>query len=153
MKLAEALMQRADVTTRLAQLKQRALRNARHQEGEQTAENPAELLAEYDRLAGELEVLIRRINITNLATEIEPGVTVTDGLARRDVLRLRHRMVVELADSASQQLDRFTRTELRTVAAVDVRELRRRADELARLNRELDTRIQQINWTVELNEG
>ncbi len=153
MKLAEALMQRADLTTRLAQLKQRALRNARHQEGEQTAESPAERLTEYDRLAGELEVLIRRINVTNLATEIERGVTVTDGLARRDVLRLRHRMVVELADAASQQLDRFTRTELRSVAAVDVRELRGRADELARHYRELDTRIQQVNWTVELSEG
>ncbi len=152
MKLAEALMQRADVTTRLAQLKQRALRNARHQEGEQTAESAAELLTEYDRLAGELEVLIHRINVTNLATEIEPGVTVTEGLARRDVLRLRHRTVVELADAASAQLDRFTRTELRSVAAVDVRELRGRADELARLNRELDTRIQQVNWTVELSE-
>ncbi len=152
MKLAEALIQRADVTARLAQLKQRALRNARHHEGEQIVENPVELLTEYDRLAGELELLIRRINVTNLATEIEPGVTVTDGLARRDVLRLRHRMVVELADAAGTQLDRFTRTELRSVAAVDVRHLRGRADELARLNRELDTRIQQVNWTVELDE-
>lgn len=68
------------------------------------------------------------------------------------MLRLRHRMVAELSDAASAQLDRFTRTELRSVPAVNVRELRRRADELARLNRELDTRIQQVNWTVELNE-
>ncbi|MCA1670924.1 MAG: hypothetical protein LC799_01520 [Actinobacteria bacterium] len=60
---------------------------------------------------------------------------------------------VGLADAASAQLDRFTRTELRSVAAVDVRELRRRADELARLYRQLDTRIQQVNWTVELSEA
>lgn len=98
MKLAEALVQRADITARLGQLKQRALRNACHQEGEETAENPIELLTEYDRLAGELERLIDRINITNLATEIEPAVTLTDGLARRDVLRLRHRMHAELAE-------------------------------------------------------
>ncbi len=152
MKLAEALVQRADLTARLGQLKARALRNARHQEGEETAENPIELLAEYDRLAGELERLIGQVNVTNLATEIEPAVTLTEGLARRDVLRLRHRMHAELADAASTQLDRFTRTELRSVAAVDVRELRARADELARQYRELDTRIQQVNWTVELAE-
>lgn len=48
MKLAEALMQRADVTTQLAQVKQRVLGNARHQGGEQNAENPTELLTEYD---------------------------------------------------------------------------------------------------------
>lgn len=152
MKLAEALAQRADIAARLGQLKQRAQRSARHQEGETPAEDAGELLAEHGRLADDLEGLIRRINATNLATELEPGVTVTDALARRDVLRLRHRMHADLADAGGSSQDRFTRTELRSVAAVDVRELRSVADELAREYRMLDTRIQQVNWTVELIE-
>lgn len=150
MKIAEALVQRADITARLGQLRQRALRSARHQEGETPAEDAQELLAEHGRLADELEVLIRRINTTNLATELEPGVSITDGLARRDVLRLRHRMHVDLADAGATQQDRFTRTELRSVAAVDVRALRSHADDLAREYRELDTRIQQVNWAADL---
>ena len=64
MKLAEALVQRSDITARLGQLKQRALRNARHQEGEETAKNPVELLTEYDRLAGELDTRIQQVNWT-----------------------------------------------------------------------------------------
>jgi hypothetical protein len=152
MLLAEALSQRADINTRLAELKQRALRNARHQEGEAPAEDPMELLAEFERLAGDLEVRVLQINVTNLATEVEPGVTMTAALARRDALRARHRMLVELADSAVQPRDRFTRTELRYESAVDVRALRQAADDVARRLRELDTRIQQVNWATELQE-
>jgi hypothetical protein len=152
MLLAEALSQRADITTRLAELKQRALRNARHQEGETPAEDPTELLAEFDRLTGDLEVRVLQINVTNLATEVEPGVTMTAALARRDALRARHRMLIELADSAVQPRDRFTRTELRYESAVDVRALRQAADDVARRLRELDTRIQQVNWATELRE-
>jgi hypothetical protein len=152
MLLAEALSQRADITTRLAELKQRALRNARHQEGEAPAEDPMELLAEFERLAGDLEVRVLQINTTNLATEIEPGITMTAALARRDALRTRHRMLVELADAAVQPRDRFTRTELRYESAVDVRALRQTADDAARRLRELDTRIQQLNWSTELQE-
>ena len=152
MLLAEALSQRADITTRLAELKQRALRNARHQEGEAPAEDPTELLAEFERLTGDLEVRVLQINVTNLATEVEPGVTMTAALARRDALRARHRMLVELADSAVQPRDRFTRTELRYESAVDVRALRQAADDVARRLRELDTRIQQVNWATDLLE-
>lgn len=153
MLLAEALSQRADITTRLAELKQRALRNVRHQEGETPAEDPMELLAEFERLTGDLETRVLQINVTNLATEVEPGVTMTAALARRDALRARHRMLVELADGAVQPRDRFTRTELRYESAVDVRALRQAADDVARRLRELDTRIQQVNWATELQEG
>jgi hypothetical protein len=152
MLLAEALSQRADITTRLAELKQRALRNARHQEGDSPAEDPMELLAEFERLAGDLERRVLQINVTNLATEVEPGVTMTAALARRDALRTRHRMLIELADAAVPARDRFTRTELRYESAIDVRAVRQAADDTARALRELDTRIQQVNWSTELQE-
>jgi hypothetical protein len=61
-------------------------------------------------------------------------------------------MLVELADGAVQPRDRFTRTELRYESAVDVRALRQAADDVARRLRELDTRIQQVNWATELQE-
>jgi hypothetical protein len=139
--------------TRLAQLASRASTNARHQEGEEPAEDPNALLAQYDRVGDELTTLIVRINTQNLRTEVDPGVSMTAALAERDLLRQRHRLRTELADAASRPLDRFTRTELRSIPAVDVRALRAEADDLARQLRELDTRIQAVNWATELEAG
>jgi hypothetical protein len=88
MKLAEALVLRADVMKRLAQVRARLMRNAKVQEGDEPAERPEELLAEYERLAHQLRELIGAINRTNCAIVFDAG-TLTDALAIRDVLRLR----------------------------------------------------------------
>lgn len=152
MKLAEALILRSDLQKRLAQLKQRMLLNARVQEGDEPSEDPALLVAAFEEDAAELERLIRQINRTNLATEIEPGVTVTDALARRDALRLRAGAYRELAQSASISQTRHLRSEIKFVSAVDVRAVQQRADALARELRELDARVQSANWTYDLME-
>jgi len=44
-KPAEALSRRADLTTRIAELRSRALASAQHQEGDDPAADPAALLA------------------------------------------------------------------------------------------------------------
>lgn len=152
MRLAEALMRRADLTKRLTQLRQRAVTNATRQEGDEPAEDPTELVTEHDELAIELERLIRRINATNIETAVESARTLTDALAHRDVLRLRHRLRSELADAGIPGRDRWTRSEVKQVASVDIRALRGEADGLAAELRQLDTRIQELNWTTELNE-
>lgn len=152
MKLAEALVLRADAQKRLVQLRQRITVSARHQEGESPPEDPAELIAEADRTADELEALIRRINLTNGATEFEPGVSLTDALARRDVLGVRRGFLAETALVASVRQDRHTKSEVKFVTAIDVPAIRRRVDELSRDHRELDARIQAKNWEVDLLE-
>lgn len=73
MKLAEALILRADCQKRIEQLKQRLIRNAKVQEGDQPAEEPEKLLEELERIAGDVLLLIRRINRTNAATELTWG--------------------------------------------------------------------------------
>ena len=88
MKLAEALQERADLNRRIQQLQQRLENNAMVQEGEQPAEDPAELLAELDGCAASLETLIARINLTNCQTQVG-GESLTALLARRDVLKLK----------------------------------------------------------------
>lgn len=65
MKLAQALVERADLQKRLAQLRRRLLLNAKVQEGEMPAEDPKELLRELEGCVSELESLITRINLTN----------------------------------------------------------------------------------------
>ncbi len=150
MKLAEALAQRADIQKRMAEVRFRAAQNARYQEGEKPAEDSARLLEEYDRLAGQLASLIRRINRTNLATELRPGMTLTDAIAERDSLALRHAATNDVATHASGRLDRTTRSEVKYVTKLDVPALRTAADRLAREYRNLDMAIQERNWTTEL---
>lgn len=151
MKLAEALAQRADLTTRMNQLSTRIEQNVMVQEGEQPAEDPLALLAEHDRLARDLQELILRINVTNLSVMVPGNQSMTAALARRDVLRQQVRLRQSVATRASERFDRSTRSELRFVSIVDVPAIRVEADSLAAQLRELDTRIQEANWINELS--
>jgi uncharacterized protein DUF6847 len=155
-KLAEGLALRADASRRIEQLRTRIVANARFQEGEEPAEDARALLAEAGAALDELEDLIRRINRTNAATRIGPEGTITDALARRDVLRARHSIVTAAADAAAGKSQAGTgrqlRSELKMLAALPVAELRSQADDLARQVRELDVRIQQSNWEFDLME-
>ena len=78
MKLAEALILRADCQKRIAQLKSRLLVNAKVQEGDAPAETPQELIAELGRVSNELLDLIKRINRTNSATAFAGRGTISD---------------------------------------------------------------------------
>jgi hypothetical protein len=154
MKLAEALSLRSDAQKRLAQLQDRAVAAARFQEGEEPPEDAAELLVEALAVTEELEGLMARINRTNARTELEPGVTITDGIARRDALALRRKVVTAVADAAAgtqgRGWGRQLRSELRQLTRLPVADLRRQADDLARRYRELDVRLQEANWATEL---
>ena len=150
MKLAEALIQRADHRKRLDQLKERLLRVARVQEGDVPAEDPAVLLVEVERTAAGLTRLIQRINRTNATTALDDGRTIADAIAERDTLQLRHSIVTSLIQAATIKQDRFTKSEVRFQSTVDVATLQRQVDDLARAYRELDTKIQAANWLVDL---
>ncbi|RCH70144.1 hypothetical protein DT019_01175 [Streptomyces sp. SDr-06] len=154
MKLAEALAERAEATRRVEQLRARVVSSARYQEGETPAEDAAQLLAEVGEVLGGLEALIRRINRTNAAVDMGPDGTLTDALARRDVLRLRHAVITAAADAAAgsgeRGYGRQLRSELVMLAALPVAELRAQADAIAREIREVDVRIQRTNWEADL---
>src|SRR6266487_1552356 len=83
MKLAEALILRADCQKRIAQLKSRLLVNAKVQEGDAPAETPQDLIAELGRVSAELLDLIKRVNRTNSATGFAGRGTISDALAER----------------------------------------------------------------------
>jgi len=156
MKLAEALLLRADRQRTFEQLRARANGAARYQEGEEPSEDAPALLAQADAVLDELEVLIRRINATNSVTLVGDGRNLTAALAERDVLVLRYSLLSGLADAGAGTMDgrpiRQMRSELRTLSAVPVGALRDRADDVARRRRELDAMIQQVNWNTELRE-
>lgn len=152
MKLAEALALRSEAARRIEQLRGRIVDNARYQEGEEPAEDAAGLLAQSSQACTDLESLIRQINRTNASSPLGAG-TITDAIARRDVLKLRHGIITAAADAAAGRQrgwNRQLRTELTFISALPVAELRAQADDVARQIRELDTDIQRANWEVDL---
>ena len=108
MKLAEALQLRADLQKRMEQLAGRLYDNATVQEGEQPAEDPTELLAEYEDCAVQLEDLMARINRTNCGTRTPHG-TLTELLAHRDCLNMQVETYRNFLTSASSLTRRATR--------------------------------------------
>lgn len=153
MKLAEALVERKALFTRISELGGRMRANALVQEGDTPLEQPDALRQELDQAADALAALIKAINRTNVATRLDDGRSIADAIADRDVLQLRFRGLETLAGMASARTGvRATRTELRTIVTVDVPALRRDLDALARQIRELDVRIQAANWATELIE-
>jgi hypothetical protein len=152
MTLGEALTVRADMQQRLGELRGRLLAVAKVQEGETPAEQPDVLLAEFEQTAERLRTLIARINRTNLAIETAEGETLTAALARRDVLAIRHKVHRELAAAASEQSERYSLREIKMTATVEVAQLRRTVDELARERRELDVALQAANWANALTD-
>ena len=150
MKLANALSQRSELQTRIRQLEARLYNNAQVQEGEQTAEDPEELLRELEEDYARLEELISAINRTNGAARTEDGSTLSDLLARRDCLKGKLGILRNFLDNASALVRRRTAGEIRIKSAVDVRRLQKQVDGLSRDRRQLEETIQEKNWTTEL---
>ena len=119
MKLAEALALRAEATRRIDQMRARIVDNARYQEGEQPTEDAASLLTQTGHVCAELESLISRINRTNASVPLGAG-TITDAIARRDILKLRHSVITSAADAAAGRergWNRQLRSELTFISA------------------------------------
>jgi len=152
MKVAEALIARANAQKRIEELKVRLTRNVKVQEGDVPSERPEVLMEEFERTAAGLLILIQKINRTNATTAFDETMSIADAIAVRDVIRIRHKIYADLASAASVLTDRYSRSEVKFTRTVDVAELNKKGDELAREMRALDARIQAANWSTELKE-
>lgn len=152
MKLAEALQERNSLNIKLGELRDRMIRNAIVQEGEEPSENPIDLCSEYDLCAERLEYLINRINLTNCTTRTEDGRTLTELLAARDCLKEKlssYRCVIAEASSITR---RATRTEIKILSTISVNDFQKKVDDMSKQLRIVENMIQQTNWTVDLTE-
>jgi len=131
-------------------LKKRMARSARVQEGEQPAEDSAELLNEAERLFGRLLDLVSAINRTNARTAFDEKRSVSDAIAKRDITAKKRDFLSSIADAASTRQDRYSKSEVKFVATLSIAQLRKQVDQLSKEFRELDTRLQELNWQTEL---
>jgi len=150
LKIAEALAERSDCQNRIEDLKKRLARTARVQEGETPAEDPSELLAEVDRTFARLLHLVRSINRTNAKTVFSEQQTIADAIAERDAIGKKRNLLASLAEAGSTRQDRYSKSEVKFVATVPVALLQKQIDGLSKSFRELDTKIQELNWKTDL---
>ena len=150
MKLAEALIERAELHKENAKLLERIKDNAMVQEGDAPAEVPDELIAQYERNMERFLVLVRRINETNSKTTFSDGATIADAIAMRDCLGAKHRAYQNIYSATTINVDRYSQNEIKFVRCIDPKKIQKQIDSLAKEYRELDTKLQGINWTVDL---
>ncbi len=140
MKIAEALILRADIQKRIAQLRTRLNNNAKVQENEEPAENPELLLTELENLISQLNDLIVKINRTNTLSKID-GISLVELIAKKDTLSQKAGILREFIEIASQKVDLYSTTEIKVFSTVNVSEQQKKLDKLSKEIRETDTKL------------
>ena len=151
MKLAEALQERADLNRKIEELRRRLGNVVLVQEGEEPAEDPAELLEELNAALSRLEELMAAINLTNCRTKVG-GMTLTAMIARKDALMIKLSAYRDLVYTAGQSTSRARGTEIKVKALLKAGDLQKTADKIAKEVRELDNLLQETNWKTKLIE-
>ena len=150
MKLAEALLFRSDLQKRLKQIEARLVNNAKKQGDEPPSEDPNALLDEFDECNKQWEELVQKINKTNSFTKTDTGHSITDLIIKRDAIRQKIHVLQKLSENATVTLDRYSRSEVVYRSSISVPEIQNQIGEKSREYRELDTKLQGLNWITEL---
>ena len=146
MKLAELLKVRSGLQDKADDLTKRIHANVKRVDGDTPPESPDALLAELDTTYGELEAVVRRINSIN-STQPQEGESLGTLLLRREMTGKRLHIRKQAAEAASRQ-DGYREAEELYRRHVDVGKLYQEAEQLAKQYRELDNRIQELNWAI-----
>jgi len=152
MKLAEALMLRTDMQNKLASLRERVANNAVVQAGEKPHEKPDELMRAAAGLIADRADLVARINATNHAGRLADGRAMSALLAQREALAAQHALVRTAIGASHKEPDRYSMSEIKWKAVLDVKGLQKQADDLSAKLRETNAVIQQANWQIDLIE-
>lgn len=152
MKLAEALSLRKDLETRISKIKKLLETTVKVQEGDEPAEDPLGLMTELEQCLEKLEGIIYAINMTNIQIVADDGRTMTRLLAERDVLSKRLDVLRSTYETLSGPTNRFGRNEIKYVSTIDAKPLRKQIDQLSQEYRQLDMKIQAMNFNNDLVE-
>ena len=149
MKLAEALNLRADLQKRIANLRERLIKNAKVQEGDTPSEEPNMLLNELNDNIIELENIIKSINKTNSSTYIG-NESISDIIAKRDTLGLKLSILRSFISESADKIERYSNKEIKILSTVNVAEKQKEIDRLSKEYRLIDTKLQGLNWTTDI---
>jgi len=150
MKLADALLLRADMNKKIASLTERIKGNCLVQDGDLPGEDPQKLMPEAFRIMQEQESLVCRINRTNMAVKLSGGGTMMGAIAQRDRLNGQHALLKAAAAACRVENNYYSNSEIKWKPVLKVDALEKQADDLSKKIRELNSAIQEANWSNEL---
>ena len=153
MKLAEALLLRGDINKKLQSLKERIVGNCRVQVGDEPGEDPQKLLQESFRILQDLQSLIYKINKTNVLSSLPSGRTMMQAISERDQLTAQHKLLKDTAAASRIEGNYYSQSEIKWRAVFKVESLEKQADDISKKLRELNSEIQQANWSIDLIEN
>ena len=148
MKLAEALLLRADLMKKIEHLQNRIVPVLIVSDDKIPQEDPNKLMAQLRKTIQDLETLIIRINKTNNETYIEGEGLLMEALAKRDSLKMLSEKLRNIRYAA--QINNSGDKNLKTT--IDIKKLQIEMDQTGRAFREIDSKIQGINWLTELKD-
>lgn len=150
MKLAEALLLRRDLNNRLFQLRNEISSSVLVQEGDTLDRSITELFKEYDEINQQYSELVVAINRKNATASLaDSALLLMEALEQREQLRRKHALLTQALDE-TKAAPRMGRNEIRLVRTIDTKTLTEQLNTTAKQLRELDGKIQQTNWLVEL---
>jgi multidrug efflux pump subunit AcrA (membrane-fusion protein) len=150
MKLAEALLLRSEYQNKIDNLQSRIMANIKVQENDSPLEEPKGLIKEAFELTEQLCALVQRINARNNAAKLPNGQTISEAIVERSML-LKKRNILSIIAGVAQARDyRLARAEVKMNVIVSVEEIQKEIDAISKRYRELDTQIQQANWTIDM---
>jgi hypothetical protein len=157
MKLAEALVEKKNLSARISELQTRYIAAAVIEEGSTPDETAEELLVSLKAAFARWENLTVAINLTNNAIQVG-DITMMQALAHRDILKTQISNFNSIANSIRQRNSAhnryFNTTGPKMVVAegVDAKYFIKLGDDLSKELRELDLQIQAANWAHDLTE-
>jgi len=151
MKLAEALLIRADLKKKLASLRERISANAIVQEDQKPHEDPDKLIKEAIAVLGELEDVGLRVDRANQSAKLADGRGLAAAIAQRDTLAQHHSLLQAAIAACRKEPDRYSMKEIKWVTTLEVAKLQKRSDDLAKQLREINAAIQATNWKVDID--
>ena len=150
MKLEEALLLRRDLNNRLFQLRNEISSSVLVQEGDTLDRSITELFKEYDEINQQYSELVVAINRKNATASVaDSALLLMEALEQREQLRRKHALLTQALDE-TKAAPRMGRNEIRLVRTIDTKTLTEQLNTTAKQLRELDGKIQQTNWLVDL---
>ena len=142
MKLAEGLLLRADLIKKIEHLQNRIMPVLIVSDDRLPQEDPDKLLAQLRKTIQDLEILIIRINKTNNVTIVEGEGLLMEALAKRDSLKL----VSEKLRNIRRSAQIFNTGDSNLKTTINIEKLQIEIDQAGRAFREIDSKVQEINW-------
>ena len=147
MKLAEALLERTSLDSRIGALYSQW---SASQNIDRPVRKPDDIIREMNDHMEKLEELIKRINRTN-GQKASNNKKPVELIAEKEMLTMKISALRQLYNAAQPETNRNTTKEIKWVATVDIKSLQKQIDCLAKELRETILELQRMNWEMELH--